>query len=93
MGDWLDLHAVCVNEWMSRKCLENGLSYNVYVHYTPLEATQMLWSRRIINPSLQICVQFPRATGRFPWDSAPAERLKTADQEQGWRQEFSDRGG
>ena len=33
MGDWLDLHAVCVNEWMSRKCLENGLGYNVYVHY------------------------------------------------------------
>ena len=33
MGDWLDLHAVCVNEWMSRKCLENGLSYNVYFHY------------------------------------------------------------
>ena len=33
MGDWLDLHAVCVNEWMSRKFLENGLSYNVYVHY------------------------------------------------------------
>ena len=33
MGDWLNLHAVCVNEWMSRKCLENGLSYNVYVHY------------------------------------------------------------
>ena len=40
MGDWLDLHAVWVNEWMSRKCLENGLSYNVYVHYTFISITE-----------------------------------------------------
>ena len=33
MGDWLDLLAVCVNEWMRRKWLENGLGYNVYAHY------------------------------------------------------------
>ena len=33
MGDWLDMLAVCVNEWMRRKWLENGLGYNVYVHY------------------------------------------------------------
>ena len=33
MGDWLDLHAVYVNECMRRKWLENDMSYNVYVHY------------------------------------------------------------
>ena len=33
MGDWLDLHAVYVNEWMRRKWLEFDMSYNVYVHY------------------------------------------------------------
>ena len=33
MVDWLDLLPVCVNEWMRRKWLENGLGYNVYVHY------------------------------------------------------------
>ena len=37
MGDWLDLHAVCVNKWMRRKWLEYGLSYNVYVHYNTFE--------------------------------------------------------
>ena len=33
MGDWLDLLAVCVNEWMGREWLEYGLGYTVYVHY------------------------------------------------------------
>ena len=37
MGDWLDLHAVCVNEWMRRKWLENGLGYTVYIHYTLIQ--------------------------------------------------------
>ena len=36
MGDWLDLHAVYVNEWMRRKWLEYDMSYNVYVHYMPI---------------------------------------------------------
>ena len=31
MGDWLDLLAVCVNEWMRRKWLKNVLGYNVYI--------------------------------------------------------------
>ena len=39
MGDWLDLYAVCVNEWIRRKWLENGLGYNVYVHF-PLRASR-----------------------------------------------------
>ena len=34
MGDWLDLLAFCVNEWMRRKWLEYDMSYNVYVHYS-----------------------------------------------------------
>ena len=33
MGGWLDLLAVCVNEWTRRKWLEYDMSYNVYVHY------------------------------------------------------------
>ena len=37
MGDWLDLLAVCVNECMRRKWLENGLGYVVYVHYMSIK--------------------------------------------------------
>ena len=32
MCDWLDLPDI-LNEWMSRKWLKNGKSYNIYVHY------------------------------------------------------------
>ena len=32
IGDWLDLLAVSVNEWMRINWLEKGLGYNVYVH-------------------------------------------------------------
>ena len=31
MDEWLDLLPVCVNEWMRRKGLEYGMSYNVHV--------------------------------------------------------------
>ena len=36
MGDWLDLLAVCVNEWMRKNWLENGLGYIVYLHYSTI---------------------------------------------------------
>ena len=35
--EWTELHKLCLNEWMKRKWLDNGLGYNVYVHYNTID--------------------------------------------------------
>ena len=54
MGDWLDLHAVRVNEWMRRKWLEYDMSYNVYIHYTTMPA-EKLTPCKIFVPKCMKC--------------------------------------